>query len=44
MNLEELFHRYKEHSIHGRYITLDSIVPILEKLRQISLKLLGNRF
>jgi hypothetical protein len=42
MNLEELFHRYKEHS-HGRYITLDSIVPILEKLAN-QLKVIGNRF
>ncbi|WP_395046723.1 M14 metallopeptidase family protein [Flavobacterium sp.] len=32
MNLEELFQQYKEHSIHGRYIILESIVPILEKL------------
>ena len=32
MNLEELFQQYKEHSIHGRYIILESIVPILKKL------------
>ena len=32
MNLEQLFSQYKEQSIEGRYITLDNIYPILEKL------------
>jgi hypothetical protein len=32
MDLEQLFSEYKEHSIQGRYITLDAIYPILEKL------------
>ena len=32
MELDQLFGQYKEHSIQGRYITLDDIYPILEKL------------
>jgi hypothetical protein len=32
MNLEQLFSQYKEQSIEGRYIRLDNIYPILEKL------------
>ncbi|MDI5895782.1 M14 family metallopeptidase [Flavobacterium algoritolerans] len=32
MNLEQLFSQYKEESIRGRYITLDSIEPLLQKL------------
>lgn len=32
MNLEQLFKQYKETSIEGRYITLDSIEPLLSKL------------
>ncbi|OMQ09110.1 M14 metallopeptidase family protein [[Flexibacter] sp. ATCC 35103] len=32
MNLEELFSQHKEQSISGRYLTLDHIQPILEKL------------
>jgi Zinc carboxypeptidase len=32
MNLEELFHQHKEQSIEGRYLTLDHIQPLLEKL------------
>ncbi|OXE98641.1 zinc carboxypeptidase [Flavobacterium araucananum] len=32
MNLEELFTQYKEQSIQGRYLTLDHIEPLLEKL------------
>lgn len=32
MNLEQLFNQYKEETIHGRYITLDSIEPLLQKL------------
>ena len=31
MNLEELFNKYKEQSIQGRYITLESIEPLLKK-------------
>ncbi len=32
MDLELLFSQYKEETIHGRYITLDSIEPLLQKL------------
>ncbi|MFZ0597781.1 MAG: M14 metallopeptidase family protein, partial [Flavobacterium sp.] len=32
MNLEELFNQYKEQSIQGRYLTLDHIQPLLDKL------------
>ncbi|MFV8369448.1 M14 metallopeptidase family protein [Flavobacterium sp. LB2R40] len=32
MNLEQVFKQYKEESIYGRYITLDSIEPLLQKL------------
>nr|WP_315209718.1 M14 family metallopeptidase [uncultured Flavobacterium sp.] len=32
MDLELLFSKYKEETIHGRYITLDSIEPLLQKL------------
>lgn len=32
MNLEELFDQNKEQSIEGRYLTLDHIEPLLEKL------------
>ena len=32
MNLEQLFSQYKEETIHGRYITLDLIEPLLQKL------------
>lgn len=32
MNLEELFNQHKEQSIEGRYLTLDHIQPLLEKL------------
>ena len=32
MNLEQLFRQYKEETIHGRYITLNSIEPLLQKL------------
>ena len=31
MNLEQLFNQYKETSLQGRYITLDSIAPLLNK-------------
>ena len=32
MNFEQLFSQFKEQSLHGRYITLDAIVPLLNKL------------
>jgi len=32
MNLEQLFTQYKEKSISGRYLTLDHIKPLLDKL------------
>ncbi|MNF47784.1 Zinc carboxypeptidase [compost metagenome] len=32
MNLEELFGQFKEQSIQGRYITLEDIEPILQKI------------
>lgn len=32
MNLEELFNQHKEQSIEGRYLTLDHIKPLLDKL------------
>ncbi|CAM3716483.1 M14 metallopeptidase family protein [Flavobacterium chungbukense] len=32
MNLEQLFTQYKEETISGRYLTLDHIQPLLEKL------------
>jgi hypothetical protein len=32
MNLEQLFKQYKEESIQGRYITLDAIFPLLNKM------------
>lgn len=31
MNLEELFNKYKEQSIQGRYLTLEAIEPLLKK-------------
>ncbi|MFV8465345.1 M14 metallopeptidase family protein [Flavobacterium sp. LB1P62] len=43
MNLEQLFSQYKEESIHGRYITLDSIEPLLQKLNSNKqLKIIGK--
>lgn len=43
MNLEQLFSQYKEQSIEGRYITLDNIYPILEKLNTDNqLEIIGN--
>ena len=43
MNLEQLFNQYKEESIHGRYITLDSIEPLLQKLNTDNqLKIIGK--
>ena len=32
MNLEELFNQYKEQSIEGRYLTLEHIQPILDRI------------
>ena len=32
MNLEELFNQYKEQSIEGRYLTVEHIRPILERI------------
>ena len=32
MNLEQLFSQNKEELLYGRYITLDSIEPLLQKL------------
>ena len=32
MNLEQLFHQYKEQTLQGRYITLDLIQPLLNQL------------
>jgi hypothetical protein len=43
MNLEELFKEYKEESIQGRYITIDSIEPLLQKLNNDNqLKMVGE--
>jgi hypothetical protein len=43
MNLEQLFNQNKEESIYGRYITLDSIEPLLQKLNTSSqLKIIGE--
>ncbi|MDI6046917.1 M14 family metallopeptidase [Flavobacterium yafengii] len=43
MNLEQLFNQYKEETIHGRYITLDSIEPLLQKLNTNNqLKIIGK--
>jgi hypothetical protein len=43
MNLEQLFQQYKEQSIQGRYITLDSITPLLDKINsQNKLDIIGK--
>ena len=43
MNLEQLFILYKEETIHGRYITLDSIEPLLQKLNtEKQLQIIGK--
>lgn len=43
MNLEELFNQYKEQSIAGRYLTLDHIQPLLDKLNTDNqVKIIGN--
>ena len=43
MNLEKLFKEFKEESVQGRYITLDSIEPLLQKLSTDNqLKIIGK--
>ena len=43
MNLEQLFNQYKEESIYGRYVTLDSIEPLLKKINTDNqLKIIGK--
>ena len=43
MNLEQLFNQYKEETIQGRYITLDSIGPLSQKLNtNDQLKIIGK--
>jgi hypothetical protein len=43
MNLEELFSQYKEQSIEGRYLTLEHIQPLLDKLNTNNqVKLIGK--
>jgi hypothetical protein len=43
MNLEELFSQYKEQSIKGRYLTLEHIQPLLDKLNTNNqVKLIGK--
>jgi hypothetical protein len=43
MNLEQLFNQYKESSLQGRYISLDSIAPLLNKLNTDNqVEIIGN--
>ncbi|WP_426063829.1 M14 family metallopeptidase [Flavobacterium sp. DSP2-3-1] len=43
MNLEQLFSQHSEETIHGRYITLESIEPLLQKLNSNNqLKIIGK--
>jgi murein tripeptide amidase MpaA len=43
MNLEELFEQYKEQTIQGRYLTLEHIQPLLDKLNiNNEVKLIGK--
>jgi hypothetical protein len=43
MNLEELFNQHKEQSIAGRYLTLDHIQPLLDKLNTNNqVKIIGH--
>ncbi|QSB25068.1 M14 metallopeptidase family protein [Flavobacterium sp. CLA17] len=43
MNLEQLFDQYKEQSIEGRYLTLDHIQPLLDRLNtHDQVKLIGK--
>ncbi|RZJ68321.1 MAG: DUF2817 domain-containing protein [Flavobacterium sp.] len=41
MDYRQLFDQYKESSLHGRYITLDDIAPLLKK-RQDRVKIFGK--
>lgn len=43
MNLEELFSQYKEQSISGRYLTLEHIQPLLDKINtNEQVKIIGH--
>jgi len=43
MDLEQLFSQYKEQSIEGRYLTLDSIQPLLKKINTSNnVKIIGK--
>ncbi len=43
MNLEQLFNQYKEQTLKGRYITLDSIEPLLNKINtQNQIEIIGK--
>jgi hypothetical protein len=43
MNLEQLFHQYKEPTLSGRYITLESIEPLLQKENpQCQIEIIGK--
>lgn len=43
MNLEQLFHQYKEPTLSGRYITLESIEPLLKKeYPQCQIEIIGK--
>ena len=43
MDLADLFNQYKEQSLHGRYITLDEIEPLLKTLNTNNeLKIIGK--
>lgn len=43
INLEQLFDQYKEQTLHGRYITLDSIAPLLNELNTHGqIEIIGN--
>jgi len=43
INLEQLFDQYKEQTLYGRYITLDSIAPLLNELNTHGqIEIIGN--
>jgi len=43
INLEQLFDQYKEQTLHGRYITLDSIASLLNELNTHGqIEIIGN--
>ncbi len=43
INLQQLFDQYKEQTLHGRYITLDSIAPLLNELNTHGqIEIIGN--